>query len=310
MTLQRGQYSLPLSWYNSELVFGANTPFPVETIDFGGHDSVMGDYHLTRSDEIRFGRDFFKPGNITFTMGILENKALPNIASYGDVLEGILPSSYLRSLLMTAWRADEARAQWDYAVPLSINKDGRVKTIYGRPRKIAISGMSRKSEFSTVVADFQRADTLVYLPRVNAPILKPNERFRVVSVYPGEEAGIGPNDAVAGTGPTKMFCYLSGPMKNPSIVFPGGGITLTTTIPAGESIVISNSPEGKMIVGSTGQNLSATLTSGSNYLDQFFIQPMIPIPGQLRASEIHLMATGTTAASGWSCMLYPTDVSL
>ena len=73
--LEPGQYQI------GDFVFGFGTLFNVEDFDIGGYEVNNQDFQVTASDEIRFGKDSFKPLPIQLIVNARENRLLPNIAA-------------------------------------------------------------------------------------------------------------------------------------------------------------------------------------------------------------------------------------
>lgn len=75
MTLLPGQYQL------GDLVMGKHTNIIVTNFEAQPYDVNAQDYQISRSDEMRFGSDHFKPTSVQMTMEVIYNKLLEPFAA-------------------------------------------------------------------------------------------------------------------------------------------------------------------------------------------------------------------------------------
>lgn len=285
MPLKEGQ------WQLGSAVFGKFTKIPVENVEIGAYGSQVGDIQLSQTDEVMFGRDFFQPGLLTFTMGVLNNRILPNMAAI-DLSAGVsYPPQVLQMFhaqpvletLCTEWRADDIRTQFGYTKVLSYCKFGIQKRVYGRPRKFAMNAFNNKNEFVPVVAEFQRVDTFSYSDEEFAETAGP------VSI-PGDH-----NITVVRSGggaPTWARFLIEGPITDPVIqVGTLYTIELDYALEAGEVIEINAYPwERRIIQAPDGFNLAPKLIGDSPYMEK------MRLPANA-STNVGMSGSGTTGAT-------------
>lgn len=298
--LTEGQYSV------GGVVFGANTMYPVRNFDPGAYDVNVNDWQMQRSDELRMGQDYQKPGGCLIEMAAMRNRYLPNMAGLGRISEGsVLALPTERTLLgdiAREWRSDDIRFYHNYMKPLRYHRDGLTRRMYGRPRRFATVPGGVKSEWTNIVADFQRIDSIFYS---DAETIQASNR---------NPASVGQTLPVtidqAGDGPSWFKAYLIGPIASPviSLVDAASGtviyqIVLDYTLGVNEVVEINAYPWERRIVSSTGANLSAKLAGVSPYMNEMRI-PTTP-------AWIN-MATGTpgSTAAGTSLVSYIRDAFL
>lgn len=253
MTLQPGQYQL------GDIVFGKGTIYPVSSIEIQAYNVQAQDAQLIRSDEMQFGFDSFQPAPIIFEMGVLDFRAIPNMANY--VGTGTYNDSSYDALqhLALAWRGDYVRNSWGSVTGLKFcDRDGRVRVWYGRPRKFQATKKSDKSEFYTVHAEFQRVDTLCY-----------DETESSMQVGVGETNVI---NRSAGQADTWFRVVGYGPLDHPVIGIGESLIDLDANIPAGTAFEISSYPWSRRAVTSDGVNIASKLIGETQYLDRLILR--------------------------------------
>lgn len=278
MPLKEGQ------WQLGSLVFGKFTKIPVENVDIGAYDSQVGDIQMSATDELRFGRDFFQPGLLTFTMGILNNRLLPNMAaidlsagiSYPENIESIFHAQPLLEQICTEWRADDIRTSFGYCKPLSYCKFGIQKRVYGRPRKMSTNIFNNQNEFVPVVAEFQRVDTFSYS----------DQEFSVAGP-PGSTLTV----TRSGGGASTWGRFLiQGPITNP-IITVGSlyTIELNYSLDSSDVVEINAYPwERRVILAPDGLNLAPKLIGDTPYMEKMRIPPNT-------STTVSMSGTGTTA---------------
>lgn len=273
-------------WKLGEVLFGKFTPISVELTEIGSYEHVVSDIQISQTDELRMGRDFFKPGMLTFTMGILNNRLLPSMASMSKNGGSQFPNPYniveaqpLLEKLVATWRNDSTRKRFGYVNSLRYCKFGIQKRVYGRPRKITTNVFNSRNEFVPAVAEFQRVDTLSY-----------GDAENWVSGEP----------SAAGTTPIQVFrtggsiqtwarFLIYGPINHPVIkVKEQYEIDLDFNIPAGQVVEISSYPWERRIFNSLGQNLAPRLIGNSPYMERMTFPPN-------SISEVGLSGSSTTA---------------
>lgn len=266
MTLRKGQYQI------GDIVMGAGTNIIVTSFNPQSYDLNAQDYQITRSDEMRFGVDSFKPTTIQMNLEVIYNWLLP---PFQDTISNFWQDKPTVNDLADEWRANDVRTQWGQIKPLYYcGRDGIEKMIFGRPGQFTAEKVSEKSTVVKCTADFRRADTLVYGTTENV-------------------AQLGSNTSVnrtVGNAETWYRIVVNGPATNPAFLINGKTIQLNATIPSGQFVEISSYPWARRIVSNTGTNLRNTLSTTSTYLDKLKL-PM----GVVEAK----VTSGATAYLAW-----------
>ena len=283
MTLKEGQWEL------GPVQFGRYTKIPVENVEVGAYGTTVGDIQMSQTDEIRFGRDFFQPGMLTFTMGILNNRMLPNMAAI-DLLGGagyppniaeIFQAQPMLEQLCHEWRADDIRTQFGYTKVLKYCKFGLQKRVYGRPRKMSTNVFNSRNEFVPVVADFQRVDTFSYS----------EEEFSAVGAPSAPGTTPIAVTRAGGSANTWLRALITGPINDPVIkVGSLYTIELDYNLAAGKVIEITAYPWERRIIDSDGFNLSPKLIGVSPYMEK------MKIPANA-TTNVGLSGSSTTGAT-------------
>ena len=243
-------------WQIGDIVFGTGTTIKVETVDVKPYDIEDQDYQVARTNERRFGLDYFKPSTIEITAHVLKNRLLPQWANSIPNFWADMPTV---SQLANEWRSDEARMTWGQIRPLYYcdKFTGVSKIVYGRPGQFGYAFDDRfgQGEVTKVIMEFRRADTLAYSVTESSASLS--------------QAAANTITRSVGDGPD-AWCriVLNGPVTNPAFILNGKTFQLKTSIASGKSVEISSYPWARRVVNSDGVNLAASF---SGYLDQLTI---------------------------------------
>lgn len=257
MAMRPGQYSI------GNVIFGRNTMYPIVEMNMNGYDVTAGDYQISAADEVRMTRDYFKPTNISFTIGVLDNFILSSMAGYGTA-PAPTSGKLLLDNFMREWRADEIRGTWGAIKPIKCRQDSNKTTwIPGRPRKMAVGKASRKSEYSVMVCDYQRLDTMSY---------SDDEYF--INIAPGASAQT--ITRFDGQAPAWLRFLITGPVNVPIINFGTAfQVKLNYNIPAGKVVEINSYPWSRRVIMAP-DNLSLSpflIPPGTSYLTDMKWQP-------------------------------------
>ena len=252
------------------LVFGKGTRYKVESVEVQPYEVSPQDFQVSQSDEIRFGRDSFKPASIIFTMSTLINREVANIRG----LVGGAPISYTSELdllpaLQQEWRGDDVRKTWGQLKYLRYcDRNGVTRRIYGRPRKLQYSFLRERDDYVNITAEFKCADTLAY-----------DDTETYTEVYIG--ASPVTVTRVAGNAYCWYRVLIYGPATNPTVTVGTQEIKLNYDILSGDVVEISSYPWQRRAINSAGLNLSAKLVGSTEYLDQMML-PTSPNPIPIR----------------------------
>lgn len=266
-----GQYQL------GDLIFGRGTRYKVESVEIQPYEVNPQDFQVSQSDEIRFGRDTFKPASIMFTMSVLLNRALPNVGKYaGSPNLDFSNELNLVPELQREWRADDIRSNWGQLKPLRwCDRDGNVRRIYGRPRKFQYSKVSANSDFVKVVAEFKCSDTLSYDDTEMYVELEPDAAPVMLTRQKGNAS-------------SWLRLLLLGPIDHPVITVGTQQIELNYDLVAGELVEISSYPWQRRAINDGGYNLSPLLIGETQYLDRLKLpEAGVPCPVRWTAESMN-----------------------
>ena len=271
LDLQPGQYQI------GDFVFGEKTLFRVESFDPGGYDVNIQDFQATVSDEFRFGQDALKPLPIQITINAFVNSALPNIMAISPPTGPMnFESDPTVGQFVREWRSDSIRKTWGELKPLHCCRpDGSIVSIYGRPGKLSVTKRPVNGTYHKIVAEFRRADSLVYNEFEWYLHCRPQE---IVTVGRSEDLGMG-------NAPAWMRFWIVGPADHPIIQWGNMSIDLDVDISAGEIVEISSYPWQRRVVG-----LSDGITYNSRLNSPFLDQIKFP---EESAFEVSWNATNT-----------------
>jgi len=249
-----GQYQI------GDLVFGRNTVYPVNSVEVQGYNVQAQDSQMIRSDEIQFGFDNFQPAPIIFEIGVLDFRAIPNMAGLvGSATFGTGATDQAVNTLAQAWRGEGVRKSWGEMMELKCcQRDGTVVVWYGRPRKFQVSKRSRKSNYMVVNAEFQRADTLCYSNTENiTQILKSDNPTYITRSGAQSDTWL------------RIIGY--GPLTRPVITIGSQQVDLDISVAAGEAFEVSSYPWSRRAIKSDGSNISAKMIGDTQYLDRLVL---------------------------------------
>ncbi|MER7497132.1 hypothetical protein ABT033_31605 [Streptomyces pharetrae] len=279
------------------------------TTTFG--DADLGDTALPGEDGIRLGRDYKKSATVTFELGVdgvdrpvdrhWPWRSYGNGARIGAWTEteealalirkaGMGPEEWVSEgvdMLRTVWDADGLRRGPSRIAALVHMKAGRVRRMYGRPRKfeIAHSRLERQG-YVPCVADFVSVDGLFYDNVEKTASMwdfylgaRPHRPGRP-SWYPGG-TGVPSRRSVVieqkGRKATHPVIVVHGPCRNPKISFGGlWSVQLATTIADGAFVTIDPRSWARTVVrtqGGTTASVADRLTRASPRLAEMTIPP-------------------------------------
>jgi hypothetical protein len=276
--LVKGQYQI------GDIVMGHGTNIIVEGFDVKPYDVNAQDYQITRSDEVRFGYDSFKPTTIEINASVLYNYLLPPFVGTRTNFWHNMPNI---GDLATEWRANDIRNSWGEMKPLWFcGRDGIGKIIFGRPGQFGVEKTDSKSTVTKCVGEFRRADTLVYSAKENSVQLSHNAV---------------PQFLWRGVGDASTWLRIVGvgPLSSPTITVGENQIKLNVNIAAGEAFEISSYPWQRRAVKSDRTNLRNNLSENTPYLDKMMIPVNQFVPVRWTANNINMWQPAL-GNSSWS----------
>lgn len=250
--------------------------YPVNSVEVQSYNVQAQDSQLVRSDEMQFGFDSFQPAPIIFEMGVLDFRAIPNMQGLdGTATFGTDATNQALNKLAYAWRGDSVRSSWGQMMALKYcERDGRVLVWYGRPRKFQASKRSSKSNYFTVHAEFQRADTLCYEDTENVISIQKTADPTFVTLSDGQANSW-----------LRIIGY--GPLTRPVITIGDQQVDLDISVAQGEAFEINSYPWSRRAIKSDGTNLSARLIGDTQYLDRLVLPANRSTPVRWTSNEIN-----------------------
>lgn len=263
MTLTKGQYQL------GDIVMGAGTNIIVNSFEVQPYDINAQDYQISRTDEMRFGYDSFKPTNIQMTMEVIYNWLLP---PFQNTIENFWADKPTVNDLAQEWRATDIRTQWGQIKPLYYcGRDGINKMIFGRPGQFTAEKPSHMSTIVKCMGEFRRADTLNYSVEESSMLLGSNTSLNRIR------------------GDAETWCRIVINNANTPVLSINGKTIQLNAI--ANVVEISSYPWSRRIVSGNGINLRNTLSTNSTYLDK------VTLP--MGTSDVRLLSGADSAYLLW-----------
>lgn len=255
----------------------------------------LEDADKPRADGINFGEDFRSGRLITFELGLKGDSNDDVLALYAD--------------LLGAWRGDGVRGVPGSVATLSTSHGGRLRAVYGRPRRVQADHTVPRSALMLGTADFQTVDDLFYDPVINSI---------VVPIIPAVAGGmVGPLSAplsvsaptvqfgvitVSGNKPAWPIITIHGPIANPSVeLINEWKLQLNMSIGVGVDITIDTRPWAGSVTSGAGVSFAGKL-SKSSWLERSFLNP--------GSHTLSLKGSDATGTSNMTVAWYDTYVSI
>lgn len=264
--LTQGQYQI------GDIVFGRRTNIIVENFDVKSYDVNAQDYQVSRSDEIRFGYDSLKPTNIEINMTVISNWLLD---PYKNTIPNFWADMPTANQLAAEWRGNDVRNRWGDMKPLYFcGRDGIGKAIYGRPGQFTMEKSSHLSTMTKCVAEFRRADTLVYSARESWVDLSHNATPQYIR-------------RTTGDAPAWVRIVGQGPLTNPVVTIGDAQIRINDNFAAGEVFEVSSYPWQRRAVDNDSNNLRNLLVGDSAYLDALKLPYNLFVPVRWTSDQVN-----------------------
>lgn len=262
--LADGQYELVNG--DERWLFGRDTSCLVDAVDFGSPQLTNHDTPHPRGDGTLFGRDYRGSRTVTITGNVLTD---PGGAL--DALGG----------MEAAWLADGVRSEPSATSVLRMSRGGRLRTLYGRPRKFASTSRLSSRGWVPYTCDFTTLDHLYYGDDEAANLVPfvPNAVGGLIGGQVGGWAASSSGSSsgqvvVAGTRPSWLVWRVRGPIVNPQIEVVGRWIaTLNTTVAYDQFISVDPSPWNRSVRRNDGANFSGAFTAASVRLSEMQVPP-------------------------------------
>lgn len=248
-----------LQYEIGDFVFGRSTEFTVQRVEFGPPQLRNQDVNKSRTDGMRFGRDYKASRTITFDLNVLTP-----------------PDPALSALdqLAAAWSGDAVRRTPGATTTLRWNRGGRTRRVWGRPREFESVTGRTLSGWIPVTATFVTEGPYFYEDEqqsVTVDFVPPTgSGFTVPYTVPLTFSGVNPSQGsfTLDTVPpltTPLEIQINGPITNPRIVFDNDLVVeLRVSIASDDYALID--PISMTVMSRFGQNWSGKLTPDSTYL--------------------------------------------
>lgn len=256
----------PFQYQIGACVFGRHTDAPVSKVDPQTYNINAQDFQIIRTNERMFGVDTVAPASIIFTMGIMDNRPLPNMmALHNEILPQFMAYEANAKLaqFLQEWKSADVFPNWGETKPIYFcDAFGVTKRIYGRPGKVTYSrATSQNNDFWAVQAEYRRADTYAHS----------DIEYFVGPIKPGDLPVWAYR--LDGDGPAWMRVLFTGPFTNPIMTFGGNQIELNVNIADGTILEVDSYPWERRVIDSNGINWRSQVIGQTVYLDQLQFPP-------------------------------------
>lgn len=264
--LKNGQYEL------GGLVFGTRSPwlvknnFLVQMFDAAEGSITTGDVAYPNEDGTKFGVDFRSGMVLNFDMALWKKGQ---------------PASDDLSVLQSMWRDKKWRINPNAVTTLRMNRGGRTRRVYGRPRKFKPSYGAIERGWAPITADFQCSDECFYddletiheVGLANPPtaglVLPTTAPVRI-----RQFAAAYTNITVSGDYDTWPVFVIKGPVTNPTITYDNlWKIQLITSLNHTQELSIDTRPWHRLTLRNDGVNLSGVYTADSVVMREMMFSP-------------------------------------
>lgn len=220
------------------LVFGIGADVSIDDGGFlpGDDDWNIDDASNPRRGGTSFGRETLNGPSWGWNLHV-------NRTELAEALETL-------GTFKTAWRALHLRDSPGAVLPIRYQLDGRVRRVYGRPRRFAAPPSNLiLSGYIPITVDFQTVDGFVYDDVESAVTLSMQQGsfggFTFPTVLPVETLPVGLSQqqvVVSGDAPAYPVVRFNGPVTNPILEHGDWTLSLDLTIPDGQYVEVDLRP--------------------------------------------------------------------
>lgn len=237
----------------ADVVFGIGADVTVEAFDPGSNEWQVQDATAVQGDGVVFGRDFLGGRTWVWTMSADKKSERGALSAVGR--------------LSNAWLGSEARHHSGHVVPLLYKLDGRVRRVYGRPRRFAAPPDNRiLAGYVPITADFavidhRHYDNYLSTVSVNMDISS-DGGFIFPVIFPTSTLPSGEREGKftsLGDMPTWPIILINGPVTNPWVRHQDWRIDLNIAIAAGDYVEIDTRPWARTVLRNGNASVSAAL---------------------------------------------------
>lgn len=239
----------------------------------GGFDPGVAEWRVQDQDNpsgdgVVFGRDLLSGPTWAFTF-------LTNEYTAPDALDSLEAMAGL-------WLDNANRSVPGAVSVLRYNIGGRIRRVYGRPRRwSATVTPGLWGGVTPAVADFKCVDALHY-----------DDELRTLQF--GIVPGSGVIASVGGSASAPFVATIHGPITNPWVAGPGWRFDFLTTLSSSQSLIVDTRPWAKTVLRQDGVSLAGTLTHDSTALSD---ARLLPSSAELTFGGVDTTHTATCSVS-------------
>lgn len=264
--MHTGQYEL------DGLVFGTRSPwlvkndFLVQTFDVTEGSIDSPDTSYPNEDGTKFGVDFHSGMTINFDIALWKRGQ----SGYDDV-----------SRFLSKWRDPKFRVKANQVTPLRICRGGRIRRIYGRPRRCKPTYGAIERGWAPITADFQCSDSSFYDDEITnhdiGLVNPPNAGLTLPTTAPvriQQYAGAYTNIIVEGDKPTWPVFVIKGPVTDPGFALDNlWSCRVLVSLAHDDTLVIDTHPWSRLTTINNNINASGKYTSNSPIMREMAFAP-------------------------------------
>lgn len=180
----------------------------------------------------------------------------------------------------SAWRAAQIRSTSGAVIPLRYALGGRVRRVYGRPRRFAAPPSNRiLGGYVPITVDFKCADSYTYDDQGDGVLLGINSGSTggliFPTTFPTNVTPVGIHTTygtVGGDAPTYPVVRFNGPVLNPSLATDDWTLSLSTSLLAGQWIEVDLRPWAISALRNDGSSAADAL-GRRTYLSDMKLEP-------------------------------------
>ena len=286
-TLNEMQFEiLPHAEADSGVLFGIGCDVSINEDGFkpGGPDWYTEDSENPLNGATQFGADHLLGPSWQWDLHVNRDQVANATKTLGE--------------LATAWRGQMVRSEIGAVLCIRYQLAGRVRRIYGRPRRFEYSPNNQiLNGMIPVAADFKCADANTYDDEWSSTVaaleITPTGGLVFPTIFPSTSLPGGSRDTafvVDGDAETYPIIRFDGPITNPSIETADWSIALDITLNDGEFVEIDTRPWVNTVLMNGSVNASGALGK-RQWLSNIRLQP----------GPFDFVYRGSAASAGATC---------
>lgn len=265
--LKNGQYELGGLVFGTRSLWQVANKYLIQKFDVAEGAATVGDVPLPNEDGIRFGVDFRGGMILNFDMS-LWNKGREQ--AYDDL-----------SIIRSMWIHPQWRTTAGEVTTLRMNRGGRTRRVYGRPRSFKDEYGAIERGFAPITANFQCIDESFYddleLTQTIGLANPPTAGLVLPTTAPvriQQYASAYTNVTIGGDKPTWPVYKIQGPITNPAfMVDQQYTVQLLVSLNHTQWIIIDPRPWRRLTLQNDTINKSGDYTATSPVMRDLKIDP-------------------------------------